>query len=132
MKRLVVLGPYPCPCCGALVFDEPPGSYDICPVCGWEEPDLAQLRFPRMGGGPNRESLMEAQQRWTNEAVDELQRGYPREENWRPLDPSRDDIEAPVSGRDYGATYEADRTMYYYWRTSREQRGEGAPEVGGL
>lgn len=23
---------YPCPCCGYLVFEEGPGSYDICPI----------------------------------------------------------------------------------------------------
>ena len=39
---------YPCPCCGYLVFDEGPGSYAICPVCGWED-DLSQLRFTGMG-----------------------------------------------------------------------------------
>jgi hypothetical protein len=24
---------YPCPCCGYLVLDEEPGSYEICPIC---------------------------------------------------------------------------------------------------
>jgi len=28
---------YPCPCCGYLVFTEPPGSYDICSICFWED-----------------------------------------------------------------------------------------------
>ena len=29
---------YECPCCGFYTFDEKPnGSYDICPVCFWEE-----------------------------------------------------------------------------------------------
>ncbi len=36
---------YPCPCCGYLVFTEPPGSYTICPICFWED-DISQLRFP--------------------------------------------------------------------------------------
>ena len=39
----------PCPSCGHLVFDEEPGSYSICPVCGWED-DLSQLRFVTTGG----------------------------------------------------------------------------------
>lgn len=47
---------YPCPCCGYLVFDEEPGSYDNCPVCGWED-DLSQLRFPTMAGA-NRPLLL--------------------------------------------------------------------------
>ena len=34
----------PCPCCGYLVFDEPVGSFDICPICDWEDDDV-QLRF---------------------------------------------------------------------------------------
>jgi hypothetical protein len=37
--------PYPCPCCGYLVFDDPPGSYDICPICNWED-ELYQLENP--------------------------------------------------------------------------------------
>lgn len=36
---------YPCPCCGHLVHEAPPGSFQICPVCGWED-DLVQLRWP--------------------------------------------------------------------------------------
>src|SRR5436190_23116503 len=43
---------YPCPVCGYLVFDEPPGSYAICPICFWED-DAIQLGFPLMGGGAN-------------------------------------------------------------------------------
>lgn len=48
---------YPCPCCGYLVFDESPGSYEICPICFWED-DLSQLRFPRMSVGANRVSFL--------------------------------------------------------------------------
>ena len=40
---------YPCPCCGYLMFNEEPGSYDICEVCGWED-DLSQLRFATVAG----------------------------------------------------------------------------------
>jgi hypothetical protein len=35
------------------------GSYDICPICGWED-DVSQLRFPRMHGA-NKVSLIEGQ-----------------------------------------------------------------------
>ncbi len=51
---------YPCPCCGRLVFDEPPGSYSICPVCFWED-DGVQLRWPDWAGGANKPSLIDAQ-----------------------------------------------------------------------
>ena len=51
---------FTCPCCGYEVFGEFPGSYDICPICFWED-DVFQLYFPGQGGGPNPASLMEAQ-----------------------------------------------------------------------
>ena len=49
-----------CPCCGHLVFDESPGSYDICPVCFWED-DIVQLRWPDWAGGANKPSLLDGQ-----------------------------------------------------------------------
>lgn len=51
---------FTCPCCGYEVFDEPPGSYSICPICFWED-DVFQLFYPSQQGGPNRVSLIEAQ-----------------------------------------------------------------------
>ncbi|HEP9402485.1 hydrolase, partial [Pseudomonas aeruginosa] len=42
---------YPCPCCGYLTFDEEPcGTYEICPVCYWED-DIAQNKDPDYDGG---------------------------------------------------------------------------------
>ncbi len=113
---------YPCPCCGWVVFEEEPGSYDICPICGWED-DLSQLRFPRMGGANI--PLLDAQAVWLSEryAQDDLDPaalGYRQEPEWRPLNPTVDEIEDPAPRRDYGTSYERDRTRYYYWR-----RGSG-------
>ncbi len=51
---------YPCPCCGYLEFAEPPGSYEICSICFWED-DNIQLRWPDWAGGANRPSLRESQ-----------------------------------------------------------------------
>jgi len=51
---------YPCPCCGNIVHDQPPGSYSICPVCTWED-DIIQLRWPDYSGGANGPSLIAAQ-----------------------------------------------------------------------
>jgi len=52
--------PWPCPCCGFLTLaDPPPGTYDICPVCYWED-DPVQFYDPDHGGGPNAVSLTEA------------------------------------------------------------------------
>ena len=51
---------YSCPCCGSLTLDEePPGTYEICPVCGWED-DPVQFDDPDYAGGANTMSLNEA------------------------------------------------------------------------
>lgn len=51
---------YECPCCGFYTFDEKPnGSYDICPVCFWED-DLIQLENIEYEGGANKVSLVQA------------------------------------------------------------------------
>ncbi|MFC5904955.1 CPCC family cysteine-rich protein [Streptomyces zhihengii] len=55
----------PCVCCGHLTLSEPPGSYEICPVCFWED-DRVQLRWPDWTGGANRPSLIEAQVNFTD------------------------------------------------------------------
>jgi len=111
--------PFPCPCCGYLVFDKGPGSYDVCPICGWTD-DLAQLRFPTAGGA-NR-PLLECQEmlrehpQWLRHVVDPPLRLFVRDPAWRPLDTERDDLERPISGVDYGHTYHDDHMLYYYWR----------------
>jgi hypothetical protein len=51
---------YPCPCCGLLTLDElPPGTYEICPVCEWED-DPVQFNDPDYIGGANVMSLNQA------------------------------------------------------------------------
>jgi rubredoxin len=48
---------YPCPVCGFLTFtEEPPGTYDICPVCFWED-DPVQAQDPDFEGGANSVSM---------------------------------------------------------------------------
>jgi hypothetical protein len=56
---------YPCPCCFYLgLTEQPPGSFEICDVCGWEDDDV-QLRNPTYTGGANgRLSLKKARQRF--------------------------------------------------------------------
>lgn len=79
---------FPCPACGFLVFDEPAGSYAVCPVCAWED-DEVQLRFLGYRGGANAESLCEHQQAWlTTVPVDcQIHKGFRRSSEWRPLLP---------------------------------------------
>jgi hypothetical protein len=51
---------YPCPCCEYLTLSEQSlGSYEICPVCGWED-DIVQFENPDMKGGANLVSLNQA------------------------------------------------------------------------
>jgi len=51
---------YPCPCCGFLtLFGSTRGTFDICPVCGWED-DNVQFDSPDRQGGANGVSLNEA------------------------------------------------------------------------
>jgi hypothetical protein len=119
---------HPCPVCGYLVFDEPPGSYDICPICFWED-DLAQLRYVELGGGANRPSLVQAQKNFFEfEAVEMRFRknvraplaSDRRSHDWVPIDPARHIIEHPIAGVDSGSSYPNDSTALYYWRRVRQ------------
>ncbi|MEK9197184.1 CPCC family cysteine-rich protein [Ureibacillus sp. FSL E2-3493] len=52
---------YTCPCCGYKTLDEqPPGTYDICRICYWED-DGIQYDDPDYEGGANIPSLRQAQ-----------------------------------------------------------------------
>jgi hypothetical protein len=115
---------YPCPCCGYLVFRDPPGSDEICPICFWED-DVSQLRFVRTSGGANGPSLIEAQKNYAARGVSEVKMQQHtrlpgpddvRDTDWRPIDLTRDNIEEPSSGTDYGQTYPTDSTLLYYWK----------------
>lgn len=49
-----------CPCCGYLTLDEkPPGTFQICEVCNWED-DNVQFDDPSFEGGANKQSLNQA------------------------------------------------------------------------
>jgi hypothetical protein len=53
---------FPCPCCGFLTIGEqPPGTYEVCPVCFWEH-DKVQFEYPDYVGGANKVSLTQAKQ----------------------------------------------------------------------
>lgn len=105
------MGTFPCPCCGYLTFGEPAGSYEICPICYWED-DPVQLRRPERGGGANRPSLVEAQanfrsfgscERCTVESCRAPGPDDVRDPTWRPVDLATDRF--PGDGE-------------YYWRRS--------------
>lgn len=55
----------PCSCCGYLTLQEPThASYEICPICFWED-DPVQFSDPDFAGGANRVSLRQAQANFT-------------------------------------------------------------------
>ena len=52
---------YTCPCCGYKTLEsETRGSFDICPICYWEDDNL-QFEDPDYAGGANEDSLHNAQ-----------------------------------------------------------------------
>ena len=67
--------------------EKPPGTYDICDLCGWED-DAVQFAEPDYEGGANGESLREAQHRFLLESTN---RNYSSElekdESWKILSP---------------------------------------------
>lgn len=98
---------FPCVCCGFRTLTEPPGSHEVCPVCGWED-DVHQLRWPYRAGRHNASSLIDAQRAATVTEAD-----HEREPSWRPIDPARDRFES--RGR-LLAPWPEDRTVLYWWR----------------
>jgi Cysteine-rich CPCC len=108
---------YPCPCCGFETFSEPPGSYEICDICGWED-DHVQLAHPLIGGGANRMSLQEAQIRQLKVYPVDIQNagGHKRAPDWRPLQQSDfQDKVAPDTGIQYFHAA-AEDAVDYYWK----------------
>ena len=112
---------YPCPCCGFLVFNGHPGTYEFCPVCAWQE-TVVQLRFAMFPGGPNKSNLVEAQAIYSEYGTTKRGRqprapssaGFERDENWRPIDLTIDNIELTTTGK-HGKDLPKDRTLLYYW-----------------
>ena len=112
---------YPCVCCGHLTMEKPPGSYQICPICFWED-DLVQLRWPDSCVAANRTSLIEAHQNFQDygacderslEHVRAPEDDEPLDRSWRPIDPERDYFEPQGVQL---AAWPDDRTVLYWWR----------------
>lgn len=112
---------YPCVACGLLTFEEPIGSYDICPVCNWED-DPVQARYPGSPVGANHESLFSYQQRVALKRAPmgaDIVGSFRRAAGWRPLreDEARLVDGEPQTGPEY---FEAASTVDppYYWSAS--------------
>lgn len=55
---------YACPCCNNLPLSEqPPGTYEVCPVCYWED-DPIQYTDDEYEGGANSVSLRAARENY--------------------------------------------------------------------
>ena len=54
---------FKCPVCGKYTFKNGPGSYEICPICGWED-DKSQYHDPTLSGGANKLSLKEYKEQY--------------------------------------------------------------------
>jgi hypothetical protein len=115
---------YPCPCCGYMMFSEPPGSYEICKICFWED-DNVQLRDPFFAGGANVPSLLECQRNF--EAFGACERRFlsdvrsptqkdVRDPGWRLLDPERDNPERCLPEGGWERPWPDDWTQLYWWR----------------
>lgn len=112
------------------MFSEPPGSYDICEICFWED-DALQLEFATtLDGGANRMTLEQAQLSYAAFAAKSQDRtAYTRpptsedrrDSAWRPIDRLRDDFadwDAPEPER----VPVVDERLYY-WRPSFWRHG---------
>jgi hypothetical protein len=50
---------FPCPCCGNRTVGEP-ATYEICPVCFWEDDGQSDCDAEVVRGGPNRDLSLTA------------------------------------------------------------------------
>jgi hypothetical protein len=79
---------YFCPCCGYKTLGkEPPGTYEICEICFWEDDDV-QFDDPDYEGGANEPSLRQYQKgflegRFLNRKPNEKDQRNP---NWKPFE----------------------------------------------
>jgi len=123
VELVLVSDAHPCPCCGHMTFNEPPGSYDICPVCFWED-DAVQLRWPSYAGGANKPNLIESQQNFVRmgameerfiKNVRKPSLDEPTDEGWRLIDLWVDSFEdAGIKERDWPE----DLAELYWWRSN--------------
>ena len=104
---------HPCPCCGHLTLLTPPGSYDLCPVCRWED-DGGQLRYPLRADGANGISLYDAQRVRRRKGGRRPRADEPLDEGWRPFDPAVDWTDPRLDSDVWPVNGEA----LYWWRAT--------------
>lgn len=93
-----------CPCCGYKTLDAPArGTYEICPLCYWED-DPVQHQDPDYAGGANELSLREAQHLFVNKAGD--CEAYSKDPGWNLLAPPSEASRLKHSKTDFIANRE--------------------------
>ena len=105
-----------CPGCGLRTFADCYGSYDICPVCGWED-DAVQLANPCSGGGANKESLAEWQKRSSTWPSD-LTGRYELDPEWRPLTDAEIEYFGSAAKKELWAFKGETAPELAYWRSA--------------
>ena len=80
---------FTCLACGyRTITEQPNNTFQICPVCHWED-DAAQANNPDLTGGANDASLRSHQagflERYTGERPAEIN-GYARDDQWHTLE----------------------------------------------
>lgn len=116
---------FPCPACGFMTFSEPPGSFGICAICGWED-DHVQLAHPSSPLGANEYSLYDAQQQVLREIPRSVQGqlGVVRDPSWRPLEEAEaHSVGGPRDGLSYFETA-CGESPEYYWRTATDEHSD--------
>ena len=114
-----ILKKYPCPVCGYHVFPGPSGTYEICPVCDWED-SLLQAQHPRMQGVANGFCIFGKQQfdyrrKWVLPQPGNDNEGLERDPGWRLLRPDEAPLAKDQSATDCELDYYAGAPPYY-WR----------------
>jgi hypothetical protein len=113
---------YTCPCCGYKVFEQGPGSFEICPICYWED-EAKQLRYPQESGA-NKFSLIESQENFEKYGVSNLElkvfvrpisENDQKDKKWHKIDLKKDKVVAKKEDREKINIYPDDLTKLYYW-----------------
>ena len=87
---------YACPCCGWKTLDEkPPGTFNICAICFWEDDNL-QFDDPDYAGGANHPSLRQAQKNYLEFGA--VERRLIKHVRRPTKDDTRDPAWRPISG----------------------------------
>lgn len=112
---------FTCACCGHKTLPDFPGSYDICPICFWED-DQIQLLDPWYEGGANRPCLHQAQMNYVEfGACEQVARSHvrsaqlsdERDTRWRQVtEIDKDFVKLP---RDLTADQWGRLECWYYW-----------------